>query len=199
MRRRIFTAAFCCTVVLGGIPPEWSEDEKSANLLYAVTDVDVKAQFMPAVGNGYIGTQIGSDSMFVSGVYNGIASETPSHRARIPSTVAFRGPGTVEHTALNLREVRSQEWGSIGDRHCAPSRPVSLWQATYYRRSHIVPYKDAGAGFAPCGPWWSRTTGESCTSSAQKTWIEQRWYAHRLLRSVLVHEVRGSSGVAGRL
>lgn len=124
MRRRIFAAAFCCTVVLGGIPPEWSEDEKSANLLYAVTDVDVKAQFMPAVGNGYIGTQIGSDSMFVSGVYNGIASETPSHRARIPSTVAFRGPGTVEHTSLNLREVRSQRMGL--DRRSTMRNPSDL-------------------------------------------------------------------------
>jgi hypothetical protein len=156
-------------LVLGArasIPPEWKEDEAGSNLLYCASDVDVKPDYMPAIGNGYLGTQIGSDSIYVSGVYNGIGSETPSHRARIPSTVAFHAPGTVEHTAMNLRE------------------------ATYYRRSHIAPFKDAGSGFAPCNPWWSRTTEGSCTSGRSKAWVEQRWYAHRLLRSVLVHEVR---------
>jgi hypothetical protein len=161
--------ALAVTLLLGlcAIPPEWEEDRRNSNLLYAASDEQVKPQFMPAIGNGYLGTQIGSDAIYVSGVYNGVASETPSHRARIPSTVAFRAPGNVEHTALNLRE------------------------ATYYRRSYILPYKDAGVGFAPCNPWWSRTTGGSCTSGHGKAWVEQRWYAHRLLRSVLVHEVSG--------
>ena len=99
-------ACSCLVLAFASTPPEWAGDERVANLLYATSDVDVKAQFMPAIGNGYIGTQIGSDAMFVSGVYNGLASETPSHRARIPSTVSFRSPGTVEHTALHMREVK---------------------------------------------------------------------------------------------
>ena len=101
----VFLTCLCAACVFASVPPEWEEDNRHANLLYSPTDNDVKAEFMPAIGNGYIGTQIGSDSMYVSGVYNGLASETPSHRARIPSTVAFRGPGTVEHTALNMREA----------------------------------------------------------------------------------------------
>lgn len=46
-------------------------------------------RLMATVGNGYLATRIYSDSVFVSGVYNGRRRE-PSHRARIPSTVAIR-------------------------------------------------------------------------------------------------------------
>lgn len=159
-------AASAAVVVTGqGIPPEWIRDYNSQSLLYIENDGSVQASQMPAVGNGYLATQIGSDAIYVAGVFNGAATEAPSHRARIPSNVNFRAPGTAQHAALNLRE------------------------ATYYRRSHVVPWKDAWLGFAPCGPWWANTAGDSCTSSNEKTWFEQRWYAHRLLRSVLVHEV----------
>ena len=45
-------------------------------------------RLMATIGNGYIATRIYSDSVFVSGVYNGRRRE-PSHRARVPSTVAI--------------------------------------------------------------------------------------------------------------
>ena len=44
---------------------------------------------MATFGNGYIATRIYSDSVFVSGVYNGRRRE-PSHTTRVPSTVAIR-------------------------------------------------------------------------------------------------------------
>jgi hypothetical protein len=148
------------------IPPEWRPDAEGASLLYVESDGGLPGSQMPAVGNGYLATQIGSDALYVAGVFNGAATEAPSHRARIPSPVNFRAPGNQQHAALHLRE------------------------ATYYRRSWIPAYKDAWFGFAPCGPWWANTAADSCTaSSASKLWVEQRWYAHRVLRSVLVHEV----------
>lgn len=147
------------------IPPEWRPDAEAASLLYVETDGGLPATQMPAVGNGYLATQIGSDAVYVAGVFNGAATEAPSHRARIPSPVNFRPPGNQQHAALHLRE------------------------ATYYRRSWIPAYKDAWFGFAPCGPWWANTAADSCTASTAKLWVEQRWYAHRVLRSVLVHEV----------
>ena len=43
----------------------------------------------PSVGNGYLATTVYSDTVYVSGVYNGRGTQTPSHRARIPSTAAI--------------------------------------------------------------------------------------------------------------
>ena len=46
-------------------------------------------RLMATVGNGFLATSVFSDSVFVSGVYNGRRRE-PSHRARVPSSVAIR-------------------------------------------------------------------------------------------------------------
>lgn len=43
----------------------------------------------PSVGNGYLATTVFSDTVYVSGIYNGRSTKTPSHRARIPSTSAI--------------------------------------------------------------------------------------------------------------
>ena len=112
----------CLTTTARGdaVPPEWLADERAHDLFYVTSDSNVPAKHMPAIGNGFLATQIGGDTIYVAGVYNGAATEAPSHRARIPSTINFRAPGTPHHAALNLRE------------------------ATYYRRSYIPPYKNAG-------------------------------------------------------
>jgi trehalose/maltose hydrolase-like predicted phosphorylase len=41
---------------------------------------------MASVGNGYIATVIYSDTIYLSGLFNGRGKTAPSHRARIPST-----------------------------------------------------------------------------------------------------------------
>ena len=161
----LVVAAALVAHVKAGVPSEWALDEARLNLLYVADDSKLPPSQLPAIGNGYLATAIGSDAVFISGVYNGLATEGPSKRARLRSTVNFRAPGSVTHAALHLRE------------------------ATYYRRSSIPPFKDAWFGFAACGPWWANTAGDSCTSNSVTTWVEQRWYAHRVLRSVLVHEV----------
>lgn len=43
----------------------------------------------PSVGNGYLATTVCSDTVYVSGIFNGRGTKTPSHRARIPSTAAI--------------------------------------------------------------------------------------------------------------
>lgn len=43
----------------------------------------------PSVGNGYLATTVFSDTVYVSGIFNGRGTKTPSHRARIPSTSAI--------------------------------------------------------------------------------------------------------------
>ena len=43
----------------------------------------------PSVGNGYLATTVYSDTVYVSGIFNGRGTKTPSHRARIPSTASI--------------------------------------------------------------------------------------------------------------
>lgn len=83
--------------------------------------------FMPSVANGYIGTVIYSDSVHISGVYNGKAypKKKPiypvyfhqhAHRARVPSTAAidFSVSGIQGKTsyALDVREGVFYKWFS---------------------------------------------------------------------------------------
>ena len=57
---------------------------------------------MASVGNGYISTVVYSDTIYLSGLFNGRGSTAPSHRARIPSTcdiqVRTNVPGKNDET-----------------------------------------------------------------------------------------------------
>ena len=44
-------------------------------------------RLIPGIGNGHVATQVYSDTIYISNVYNGYTNST--HRARIPSTVGI--------------------------------------------------------------------------------------------------------------
>ena len=115
--------------------------------------------FMPSVANGYVGTVIYSDTIHVSGVFNGKAypKKHPvypvylyqhTHRARIPSTasVGFSIPGVSGDTSYAL----------------------DVHEAVFYR--------------------WFKATNLS---------VEQRIYAHRTRKNLLVVELTANN-TAGR-
>lgn len=64
----------------------------------------------PSVGNGYLATTVYSDTVYVSGIFNGRGTKTPSHRARIPSTAAIvvrsnlTSNATEESFSLNVEQ-----------------------------------------------------------------------------------------------
>ena len=148
-------------------PPEWAARIAAADMLYAPEDVSVDPSQMPMIGNGFSATQVSSDSIWVSGVFNGFLTSAPSHRARVPATNAVLAPGTPGPAAIDLRA------------------------ATYLRRSWIDP--------SPPGSC-TNASSASCSNAATRIWVEQRWYAHRALPSVLVMEVQvlGASSHVGR-
>ena len=115
---------------------------------------------LPMIGNGFLAGQLMSDSLFCAGIFNGHGLEQGSHRARIPAPFAVPAPGSPGPAAMDMR------------------------QATYFRRSVV------SASAAPCS---SSSTG-SCVNAAggpnASVTVEQRWYAHRALPSVLVMEVQ---------
>jgi trehalose/maltose hydrolase-like predicted phosphorylase len=71
-------------------PPEWQNRIDQAQMLYS--DTEPQETLQTYVGNGYMATQINSQNIFISGVYNGPADAEyePSHRARTPSFVNWQ-------------------------------------------------------------------------------------------------------------
>jgi len=139
-------------------PSSWIPRISSGDMLYSSVDYNVSADLHPMIGNGFLATQLMSDSIYCAGIFNGDSGATGvSHRARIPALHAIPAPGTPGPSALDIRA------------------------ATYYRRSFLDPSTPG-----------SCTTSSliSCTNSADRVWIEQRWYAHRFLPSVMVMEVQ---------
>ena len=142
-------------------PAPWVPRIAANDMLYTPTDAQVPSDLMPMIGNGFLATQVGSDSVWVSGLFNGYLTSDPSHRARIPATLAVGAPCTPAAAALDMRE------------------------AVYYRRSYVAP--------SPPGACTS-SSNVTCSNAAGTLWVEQRWYAHRALPSVMVMEVQVLAG-----
>jgi hypothetical protein len=103
-RSRLVRSAFAAALIAAlasAQPLEWLDATLEGSLLYVNNDdgSQVSPAHLPAIGNGYVATQIGARGAFVAGVFSGPAvASTPSHRAAMPSGAAFSLPGcTVVH------------------------------------------------------------------------------------------------------
>jgi protein-glucosylgalactosylhydroxylysine glucosidase len=122
MQERVFAPLLLAWVVAACSPPsEWLGEIEQANMLFACDESGV--QLFPVIGNGYLATNVNSQDLYLSGVFNGFSSDTPSHRARLQSPANTHVEGaTVIAAALNIL------------------------QGTYVRR-YLVPYSpDCSAG-----------------------------------------------------
>jgi len=126
----------------GNIPNDWIERSSQGNLIY-VDKEPLDKNYLPSISNGYLGTVLDSDNIFVGGVYVGefIVFEKligfHSKRARIPAT----------------QKIVPKNCETIGS-------ALDIERAMYLRRFQL-----------------------------DKAQIEQRWFAHRGLRSLLVHQI----------
>eukprot|EP01113_Clastostelium_recurvatum_P039091 TRINITY_DN5929_c0_g1_i2.p1 TRINITY_DN5929_c0_g1~~TRINITY_DN5929_c0_g1_i2.p1 ORF type:complete len:711 (+),score=173.12 TRINITY_DN5929_c0_g1_i2:162-2135(+) len=75
---------------------------------------------MASVGNGYLATIVGTNTQYISGVFNGLNTRDPSHRARIPATLAITVAESTPYA-------------------CA----LDLQNGIYYRRSTVSKYPGA--------------------------------------------------------
>lgn len=162
----LLAAACAAPAALAEPPHDWRAAIASFDLLYTADEAAVKPDHMPAVANGYLGVQLGGVNMYVAGLMNGHATNTPSRRARIPATLNVAAPGTLLHAGLDLA------------------------RATYIRRSTVKGWEGRGPAYHPCNlDWYHLVDSGSCSSTGSPLVVEQRFYAHRVLRSALVMEV----------
>lgn len=118
-------SAIVCSAMTAGTPTRFVTDSLPTEHQRVTVRQSKNGTIMPSVANGYIGTVIYSDTVHVSGVFNGKAypKKKPvypvyfyehAHRARIPSTVAidFRPAGIQGKTsyALDVLEGVFYKW-----------------------------------------------------------------------------------------
>lgn len=82
------------------VPDDWLAAYRHGDLLYTTDEAGVK--YRPEVGNGFVASVVGSDKLFVAGVFNGHALD-PSHRAEVPAPLALALDGQVTGAALDIR------------------------------------------------------------------------------------------------
>ena len=64
------------------VPTEWAAGVREGWLLLSN---DVAAKPMPSVGNGYVSTIVGSENVYLAGVFSSKDKPLRSHRARLPN------------------------------------------------------------------------------------------------------------------
>ncbi len=83
-------------VCAAAIPPDWSDAASEGRLLFSPSLPPQR--LVATIGNGFLATAVGSDTTFISGVFNGASNIAPSHRARLPGLAA------VTFAAANLTD-----------------------------------------------------------------------------------------------
>jgi hypothetical protein len=125
--RKYLLLLYFIVLILGQCPSNWQARENEGNMVCSNYEPD-DIYMMPIVANGYLGTLVSSDTIYVGGVYNGYLGyirdkcssisdnrrQTPSHRARIPAT------NSINITNSNL-----------------VASALDFERAVFYRRSEI--------------------------------------------------------------
>ena len=111
-------------------PPHYRRSSMSSTVFTSDT-LPEDERLMATIGNGYLATSIYSDSVFLSGVYNGRRRE-PSHRARVPSTVAIRM--SIEDGAATANASYSLDVGKGLFTHRVEGRGFCAEQMIYAHR-----------------------------------------------------------------
>jgi hypothetical protein len=152
-------------------PEEWRSSIANSDRLWVFNETSVPTlgryhqSLLPILGNGMVGWQVGEPNFYVSGVFNGQSSagmNRATSRAAVPAGL----------TSFAVEAPGDEQSDAALD----------LREAVYYRRSQISP----SSGTAQC----SAASKSSCTTSRTAVTVEQRWYAHRTVPSLMVMEVQ---------
>ena len=97
-------------------PLDWAAKAAQGKLLFSeILPVDTRVN--ATIGNGFLSTSVGSDTVYISGLFNGESSESPSHRARIPGycAVTFSNAQSDVGYALDLEQGVFKRRAMVGN------------------------------------------------------------------------------------
>ena len=162
MRAALAASGLAAAALVAAQPPDWRPRIAGADMLWAPTDAALDSSRMPVVGNGFVATQL-----------------CPPRDGGAGFSSSLYVAGVYAGVVSNRARIPS---GLSAMCVPAPGQPadaaLDLRRATYYRRS-TVPASAPGA----C------TLASTATCASAPVTIEQRFYAHRALPSVMVMEV----------
>ena len=150
--------SFCVNAcVCVDIPEQWRVKEKRGDMLVS-TALPESSSYVPQVGNGYVAAIPTSDTMYISGLFNGRSSITPSHRAKVPFPLAVsaanKDAGSSVY-ALDVREAAFLERFTVGG---GTSHVEMRWFAPYQAMHamcleiEVTPARDRNATLELAGP-----------------------------------------------
>ncbi|GMI29495.1 hypothetical protein TeGR_g5640 [Tetraparma gracilis] len=78
------------------------------------------AEYPTSLGNGYVATTVGSDTMYAAGIFNGASTgDDPSHRAALPSPLAVTvASSPLSGSLLHMREAAFYDFYDDGTTVC---------------------------------------------------------------------------------
>eukprot|EP00301_Raphidiophrys_heterophryoidea_P019838 c4681_g1_i1.p1 GENE.c4681_g1_i1~~c4681_g1_i1.p1 ORF type:complete len:433 (-),score=72.95 c4681_g1_i1:62-1360(-) len=126
----------CCRSPDLPVPDSWSSHPGLRDGMFLFSNTSVPSHLMPNYGNGYIGTQFESGSLYVAGLFNG--EGVWSHRAAVPNPLAvtlavenmkFKSTGAV---ALDFLA------GAVLKHWDHPSCSVELRTYAHQSESHLL-------------------------------------------------------------
>lgn len=126
----LLIALYADTGACVDVPEQWRAKEKRGDMLIS-TALPESTSYVPQVGNGYVAAIPTSDTMYISGLFNGRSSITPSHRAKVPfplSVSAANSDAGSSVYALDVRDAAFFERFTVGS---GASQVELRWFAPY--------------------------------------------------------------------
>ena len=158
-----------------GIPIDWQLRIDSGNLLYAHSVDNI---LLPNIGNGYVSTFIGSNQLFVAGVFNGYLDVTPSHRASIPSPVNTNITSITSNMIIeNVGYALDIEYATF------THRSVALLPSSQINRGNDENETPINPNY-PIKNFVKNNIAYEVVAN-----IEEVWFAHQTYRGLLVYQV----------
>lgn len=157
------------------MPPEWRRAVAEGDAFYA--NPEPNPCYMPELGNGLLATVVGTNALFIAGLFNGRCGTV--HKARLPSPLSAR---VVDANATLVASL------------------LNLTSATFVRRWQLSPAGGGAVGPAAAGDDVGTIAGAGAGVGPPSVIVEQRLFVHRKRRNLLVAEYRlvGGGGAASR-
>ena len=133
-------------VVRGGkFPEEWTIESEKGNMIIS-DSLPSDGAYVPHVGNGYVAAIPTSDLMYISGLFNGRHSETPSHRAKVSFPFSVSISNKDKKSSVYALDIKGAAFYERVTLNKGASSAELRWYAPYQMMNVIVLEIDVTAG-----------------------------------------------------
>lgn len=129
----------------GKFPEEWVTESENGNMIIS-DSLPSNGAYVPHVGNGYVAAIPTSDVMYISGLFNGRHSETPSHRAKVSFPFSVDVSNKDEDSSVYALDIKGAAFLERVTIDGGASSAELRWFAPYHMMNVIALEIDVTAG-----------------------------------------------------